>query len=138
MQLISSPISNRGNHRSRSICTFYFPDFHLTLRFLLLKYRVFSRIALIPFKEVDKEQNLETHLLFDEKRTDATTNLAKNIGVFRELAAEFEDMIRDSMFKTIATQMMGSGLDVHAQFNYVLLLFSTGVVSWSDKLNTHL
>ncbi|CAB4028254.1 Hypothetical predicted protein [Paramuricea clavata] len=88
--------------------------------------RVFSRIAVIPFKEINEEQNLETCMFLDEKLKTITTHLAKSVGVFLELAPQFDVMHRDQMFIQISSQVKKNKLDVRAQFNYALLLYSTG------------
>jgi hypothetical protein len=89
---------------------------------------VFSRIAVIPFKEINEEQNLETCMLLDEKLKTITTHLAKSVGVFLELAPQFDVMHRDPMFTQISSEVKKNKLDVRAQFNYALLLYSTGKV----------
>jgi hypothetical protein len=66
------------------------------------KIRVFSRIAAIPFKEINEEQNLETCMFLDDKLKTITTNLAKNVRVFLELAPQFDAMHRDQMFTQIS------------------------------------
>ncbi|CAB4000731.1 Hypothetical predicted protein [Paramuricea clavata] len=65
-------------------------------------------------------------MFLDEKLKTITTHLAKSVGVFLELAPQFDVMHRDQMFIQISSQVKKNKLDVRAQFNYALLLYSTG------------
>ncbi|CAB3983540.1 Hypothetical predicted protein [Paramuricea clavata] len=98
--------------------------------------RVFSQIAVIPFKEINEEQNLETCMFLDEKLKTITTHLAKSVGVFLELAPQFDVMHQDQMFIQILSEVKKNKLDVRAQFNYSLLLYSTGKPSSSRIAET--
>ena len=90
--------------------------------------RVFSRIAVIPFTEIDQDQSLENCILIDEELKRITGDLLKSVGVFLELASEFDVMYKDPLFRNITSQVKGNKLDVRSQFNYALLLYSTGKV----------
>ena len=103
---------------------------------MFFKNRVFSRIAVIPFQEIKEEENLETCISLDEKLKTITKDLAGSVGVFLELGQEFDAMHQDPMFKIIASRVKGNKLDVRAQFNYALLLYSTGKVS-REKFNPY-
>ena len=80
------------------------------------KIRVFSRIAVIPFKEINEEQNLETCMFLDEKLKTITTHLAKSVGVLLELAPQFDVMHRVQIFTQISSQVKKNKLDARAEF----------------------
>jgi len=92
-------------------------------------YRVFSRIAVIPFNRVDTKQSLEKSIRFQSEMKPLLERAIEGIGTILELSIAFQSMQSDPLFEEvleISNQL--SELDMRAQFNYSLLLFSTGKV----------
>lgn len=92
-------------------------------------YRVYSRIAVIPFNRVSPKQDLGKSMAFQTELKPLLERAIESIGVILELSKTFKTMQSDSIFDEIlAMSNELSDLDMRAQFNYSLLLFSTGKV----------
>lgn len=92
-------------------------------------YRVYSRIAVIPFNRVSPKQDLGKSMAFQTELKPLLERAIESIGVILELSTTFKTMQSDSIFDEIlAMSNELSDLDMRAQFNYSLLLFSTGKV----------
>ena len=92
-------------------------------------YRVFSRIAVIPFNRVNTKQDIGKSMAFQKELNPLVERAIASIGVILELSTAFKSMQSDSIFDEIlAMSNKLSDLDIRAQFNYSMLLFSTGKV----------
>ena len=100
---------------------------YIILYVFFLLYRVFSRIAVIPFNRVDPKQFGEVHDIRNE--TPCRKRAIESIGTILDLGIVFASMHSDPLFEEVfemSNQL--SDQDMRAQFNYSLLLFSTGKV----------
>lgn len=92
-------------------------------------HRVFSRILVIPFNRVSPKQDLGQSMRFQTEIKPLIESAFQSIGTILELSAAFATMQSDSIFKEVlALSNDLSDLDMRAQFNYSMLLFSTGKV----------
>lgn len=97
--------------------------------FLFFLHRVFSRIAVIPFNRVALKQDLGKSMTFQSEMKPLIERAIESIGIILELSADFASMQSDGIFQEVlAMSNELSDLDMRAQFNYSLLLFSTGKV----------
>ncbi len=97
--------------------------------FFFLLHRVFSRIAVIPFNRVALKQDLGKSMTFQSEIKPLIERAIDSIGVILELSADFVSMQSDNLFQEVLDMSDElSDLDMRAQFNYSLLLFSTGKV----------
>lgn len=97
--------------------------------FLFFWHRVFSRIAVIPFNRVALKQDLGKSMTFQSEMKPLIERAIESIGIILELSADFASMQSDGIFQEVlAMSNELSDLDMRAQFNYSLLLFSTGKV----------
>ncbi|CAH3188355.1 unnamed protein product [Porites evermanni] len=89
----------------------------------------FSRIAVLPFNRVSPKQDLGKSMRFQTEIKPLIESAIQSIGTILELSAAFATMQSDSIFKEVlALSNDLSDLDMRAQFNYSMLLFSTGKV----------
>ena len=100
---------------------------------LIYKYiffcRVYSRITVIPFNRVSPKQDLGKSMAFQTELKPLLDRAIESIGVILELSTTFKSMQSDSIFDEILEMSNElSDLDMRAQFNYSMLLFSTGKV----------
>ena len=99
--------------------------------------RVFSRIAVVPFNRIDKEQSLENSLNLQMELKPLLETVVRSIGIILRLGDSFATMRTDPMFREVLAIMDSlSGIDLRAKFNYVLLTFSTGKVGHVLNLHT--
>lgn len=92
-------------------------------------FRVFSRITVIPFNKVPQKQNLGNSIKFQSELKPLMNEAVRSIGTVLELASDFKSMSDDHIFQEVmAMNDEMQDLDMRAQFNYSLLLFSTGKV----------
>lgn len=93
-------------------------------------FRVFSRITVIPFNKVPQKQNLGNSIKIQPELKPLMDEAVRSIGTVLELASDFKSMSDDHIFQEVmAMNDEMQDLDMRAQFNYSLLLFSTGKVS---------
>jgi hypothetical protein len=92
-------------------------------------HRVFSRIVVIPFNKIAKEQSLTDSLTFQTEMKPHSETVISSIGIILELSVAFATMRTDILFQEVLEMYdCFTGLDMRAQFNYSLLMFSTGKV----------
>lgn len=97
-----------------------------------LDFRVFSRIAVVPFNRIDVDQSLENSLNLRPFLETAV----RSIGIILKLGDAFTTMRTDPVFQEVlAMSESFDGLDLRAKFNYVLLMFSTGKVCSRSPVN---
>ena len=89
---------------------------------------MFSRIAVIPFQQINKSQTLESCLDLKASLQPLLRKAVLSLGILVEMSDEFEAMRQDVLFKEICILIGQAGLDMWSQLNYALLLFSTGKV----------
>ena len=91
---------------------------------------------MIPFNKVSKKQTLQKCLELQSRVKKVLQSDIKSAGVVLELGASFTNMENDGLFSEIleAVQEDEDGLDMRTQYNYALVLFSTGKVSWPLRL----
>ena len=87
-------------------------------------FRVFSRIATIPFEKISGVQTLQQSLDFKASLQPLLGKAVLSIGILIQLREDFRRMWED-----ICHILENSELDMRSQLNYALLLFSTGKVS---------
>lgn len=94
-------------------------------------FRVFSRIAVIPFNRVPQKQNLENSIRFQSELKPLMHEAIKSVGTILELDGNFKAMSDDHIFKEVMeiNEEM-QDIDMRAQYNYSLLVFSTGKVCY--------
>ena len=82
-----------------------------------LFHRVFSRIAVIPFKRFDKKQSLENSLHLQVKLKPLMDTA---------FCSAFKAMRTNNLFKEVLSLSDNiDGLGLRTRFNYVLLMFLT-------------
>ena len=91
---------------------------------------------MIPFNKVSKKQTLQKCLELQSRLKKVLQSVKKSAGVVLELGSSFNNMENDGLFREIleAVQEEEDGLDMRTQYNYALVLFSTGKVSWPLRL----
>lgn len=91
---------------------------------------------MIPFNKVSKKQTLQKCLELQSRLKKVLQSVIKSAGVVLERDASFTNMENDGLFSEIleAVQEEDDGLDMRTQYNYALVLFSTGKVSWPLRL----
>ena len=105
--------------------------------FLFWVPRVFSRIAVVPFNRIDKEQSLENSLNLQMELKPLLETVVRSIGIILRLGESFATMRTDPTFQEVLAMTDSlSGIDLRAKFNYVLLTFSTGKVGHVLNLHT--
>ncbi len=92
------------------------------------KFRVFSRIATIPFQKITGIQTLRGSLQLKTSLQPVLCNAVLSVGILLELRSEFQHMQEDPLFRDVCQLLEHSQLDMRSQLNYALLLFSTGKV----------
>ena len=97
-------------------------------------YRVFSRIATIPFEKITGIQTLQGSLQLKATLQPLLNKAVLSVGTLIELREDFRNMQEDPLFKEICPILEKSGLDMRSQLNYALLLFSVGKVCNMSKL----
>ena len=91
--------------------------------------RVFSRIAVIPFNRIPQKQNLGNSMKFSAELKAILNNAIQSSGTLLELCIAFKAMHEGPLFEDILTlNSEMSEMDMTAQLNYSLLLFSAGKV----------
>ena len=89
-------------------------------------YRVFSRIAVIPLNRVATKQSLGKSMTFQSEMKPLLERAIESIGTILELGIAFASMQSDPLFEEVLEMSdQLSDLDMRAQFNYSLSLFST-------------
>ena len=98
---------------------------------------MFSRIAVVPFNRIEKEQSLQNSLNLQVELKPLLETVVHSIGIILRLGDSFATMRTDPMFQEVLTITDSlSGIDLRAKFNYVLLTFSTGKVGSCVKSHT--
>ncbi|XP_068733810.1 uncharacterized protein [Montipora capricornis] len=96
--------------------------------------RVFSRIAVIPYNKVATKNKLGESMTFQSEMKPLIERAIQSIGTILELSVAFASMQSDVLFEEVLELSNElSDLDMRAQFNYSLLLFSTGKVNMFFK-----
>lgn len=92
--------------------------------------RVFSRVAVIPYKKIiNKSQTLQKCLELQSRLKRALQSVLQSAGVLLELGTAFATMETDNLFVEILSSLgEDSGLDMRTQQNYALVLCATGKV----------
>ena len=101
----------------------------IKFHYFALVFRVFSRIAVIPFSGIERKENMEDSLNLQVELKPLLDRAVYSICIILKLLKSFSNLRGDNIFKEALT-MTGfmDGLDIRTQLNYVFLLFSTGKV----------
>jgi hypothetical protein len=96
--------------------------------------RTFSRVVIIPFNKLPKRKgSVMISMDIQASLKEALPSLLKSVGVVIELHKEFENFRNDKLFGEAAEMVENAHeleMDVRAQCNYSLLLYSTFKVQY--------
>ena len=92
-------------------------------------YRVFTRIAVIPFAILEESQTLERSMAMQKRMRPLMQRVVRSVGKILELGNDtFSDMDEDILFKEIIKIDRLGELDVRSRKNFSMLLYATGKV----------
>ena len=103
-------------------------SFHggLNICFSILHYRVFTRIAVVPFERISEVQTLKKSLELKAALQPVLRRAVLSVGKLRD---DFREMKEDPLFLSEISPVLGcSALDMRTHLNYALLLYSVGKV----------
>ena len=86
-------------------------------------FRVFSRIATIPFEKISGVQTIEGSLALKASLQPLLSKAVLSVGTLIELREDFENMRKDALFQEICPILEKSQLDMRSQLNYMSFSF---------------
>ena len=95
-------------------------------------FRVFTRVAVIPFEFIETAQSLQNSITMQREMKSVLTNAVRSVGKVFELCNSFDDMLEDELFQEILKINAISELDMRSSKNFSMLLYATGKVTYSS------